>query len=491
MGVAGGTKNRAAAIRVDPIGGATLAAKLDDLELAHHVFPYPVLKLWESEAELANEKVILSIPTVPCFSRESLSQALLGMLLPASKEASFADGGWALEYLRFTGLSQEAVEVRADESIPGIPDRIQGWIPPDTHRPFCPPGFGGPVYSTLLYLRYFAKVANESPAARRKFKGCMEQRPSENRTILILSAMDEFVSLNIWLPISILQAMGYAVLKNHVLGPKYRVFAQRNLDLAPWYAGPWLAAERTRRAAQEKEELQVYFLDRLLQLRKEPFGCKDSLVEDADHIVGVYSSATPRADIVADAEATRESLLRDSGTLHNFLTQEVVMEQVDPRLEQASVARFFSHVFQVAVQEALELYADHPEDAAADGVLVNGAFRRHPQEAADWTRQFVQGLANALDAMRDWNMEDTDVEEVVRVYCERDPQHMERVAVGMAIQQALQHIQGSLNHAFPQIIAAGMLADWFRTEGQTDAGIAWLMDTTAHLIVADAMPAAS
>lgn len=161
------------------------------------------------------------------------------------------------------------------------------------------------------------------------------------------------------------------------------------------------------------------------------------------------------------------------------------MQEVDPRLEQATVARFFSYVFEVAVREAQELYAENPEDAGADRVLVDGSFRQNPDDGVRWNREFVQGLVETLDFMRGWPMADTDRQKVVGVYCDHDPAHMERVAVGLAIHQALGRIQQSLYKNFPEIDAAGMMADWLATEGQTTAGMAWLMDTTAHLLVAD------
>lgn len=163
-------------------------------------------------------------------------------------------------------------------------------------------------------------------------------------------------------------------------------------------------------------------------------------------------------------------------------------QEVAPRLEQATVARFYSYVFQVAVIEARELYAENPEDADFDKILVDGNYQLDTQKAVLWVRQFIRGLTTALNAMRGWPMSATDVQKAVGAYCDNDPQRMERVAVGMAIQQVLEHIQQSLNQGFLEVDAAGMLADWFTAEGQTDAGVAWLMDTTAHLLVADAMP---
>lgn len=166
------------------------------------------------------------------------------------------------------------------------------------------------------------------------------------------------------------------------------------------------------------------------------------------------------------------------------------VETADPRLVQASVARLFSHVFMAAVMEAQELYAQHPEDAAADRLLVSDfdTFQQGTQDAIAWTRAFVYGLTIALNHLRNQRIVEIEIQDVVSVYCEHDPQKMERVAVGIAMFQALQHIQTPLNTAFPNIDAAGMLADWLAGDGQTDAGIAWLLDTTAHLLVADAIP---
>ena len=164
------------------------------------------------------------------------------------------------------------------------------------------------------------------------------------------------------------------------------------------------------------------------------------------------------------------------------------IQEVDPRLEQATVARFYSYVFQVAVIEARELCGEDPAEAGADRVLVDAAIiRQTPDEGVRWSRAFVQGLIEALDFMRGWSMSNTDRQKVVGVYCDHDPAHMERVAVGLAIHQALGRIQQSLYKNFPDLDAAGMMADWFATEGQTTAGMAWLMDTTAHLLVADEM----
>ncbi|MBU2834454.1 hypothetical protein HF673_01310 [Acidithiobacillus thiooxidans] len=203
---------------------------MNEMDLACHVFPYPPMKLWDTEAALWDHGVIIEPPRVLDFSMDEFSSALFSLVLPADKESeSFAGGGWILEYLRFTGLSTDmAVYARNVRCLPHRDDQI-----PETHRSFVLPTFPSPFYSTLFHLRYFAKLAYESPSARRRFKGCMDHYcPDENLTILVLDAFDDMVSLNVWLPAPVLQAMGYAVLKNYILGPKYKPLALRNAELA-------------------------------------------------------------------------------------------------------------------------------------------------------------------------------------------------------------------------------------------------------------------
>lgn len=204
--------------------------KIQDLELAHKVFPFPLVKLWMSELELYEKGIIPEFHTVETITDEALANILLQYVVPNKTVPAYADQSWALEWLAFTGLSANT-EVIA-RNMPWLPDTLTDWEAPDTHCPFGGE-FGAPPYSTAAHLRYFAKVAFESPSARRQCKSVVAEDAPENKTIIVLDVVGEpdeegkgFVTMDFWLPKPVMQAMGYAALKNPTLGPWYRPLAE-------------------------------------------------------------------------------------------------------------------------------------------------------------------------------------------------------------------------------------------------------------------------
>lgn len=210
--------------------------KIKDLELAKKVFPFPLVKLWIGELALFEAGTIPEFHTTETITKEGLADILLQYVVPNETVPAFAGQSWALEWLAFTGLSKET-EVVA-RGIPWLPDTLSDWKAPATHCPFGGE-FGAPLYSASAYFRYFAKIASESPSARRRFKEVVFADAPENKTIITLDVLgdsdDGFITIDFWLPKSVMQAMGYAVLKNHVLGPNYRTLAKnRKNDANSW-----------------------------------------------------------------------------------------------------------------------------------------------------------------------------------------------------------------------------------------------------------------
>lgn len=147
---------------------------------------------------------------------------------------------------------------------------------------------------------------------------------------------------------------------------------------------------------------------------------------------------------------------------------------------QAIVVRFFSQVFQVAVLEAQGV-ASNRQDNWPDMILVNGRFHKDPAAAVSWLREFIGGIAQTLHRLRSLGHK-ANQQVVIDLYCDLDLQRAERVAVGAAIYQVLE----SMNDLDVPVL--DVLESWFQLDKRTDSDIAWLMDTTAHMFVADSLP---
>lgn len=189
---------------------------LQYLNLVPKILPLDPQDVFYTEMELFLLDTEKTLPPIVeyGFDYEHLAYGLLLPYVIPSESTSSADGvPRALELLAFTGLDLTKLDlVKVHEG--------EEWLPPAGYSPFIA-GTGGPIRAACLLLRWYAALAAESPAAVRQFT----HKTTAGPLITICPDFEDedahpYPEINFWLPAPVLQAMGYALVKNHETGPK-------------------------------------------------------------------------------------------------------------------------------------------------------------------------------------------------------------------------------------------------------------------------------